>query len=256
MQLLPKHWHLTAASFTLFFSIWSTLTYGGFIESFFLPSPTEVLKATITLFTEYDLLSDILTSVYRVMAGFLLAAIVGVPLGILIGTHAGIKAFFEPLIGVARYLPIAAFIPLCILWFGIGDLEKILFLFMSMFPYITITSADIASNVQRELIETARTLGFDNRNIITRVILPASMPGILDTLRVCVAIGWGYLIVAELVAANSGLGHVIIQSQRFLQTPNIIATLLIISILGILIDYLFKFSHRRLLPWAKIGLGY
>jgi len=255
MKILPKNWHITLASFVIFLSIWSILTYGGFVELFFLPSPTDVVSATVTLFTEYDLVSDILVSVYRVFAGFLLAAIVGVPLGILIGTHKKIKAFLEPLIGVSRYLPIAAFIPLCILWFGIGDLEKIIFLFIAIFPFLTLMIADVSANVQRELIEIAYTLGAKRKTILTKVIIPASLPGIFDNLRLCAAIGWTYIVIAEIVAASSGLGHIVIQSQRFLQTANIMSCIVIIALLGLFTDYIFRISRDYLLPWAKVEVA-
>jgi len=255
MEILPKNWHITLASFVIFLSIWSILTYGGFVESFFLPSPTDVVSATVTLFTEYDLVSDILVSVYRVFAGFLLAAIVGVPLGILIGTHKKIKAFLEPLIGVSRYLPMAAFIPLCILWFGIGDLEKIIFLFIAIAPYLTIMVADISSNVQKELIETAHMFSANNITIITEVIFPASLPGIFDSLRTCAGIGWTCIILAEMIAASSGLGCVIIESQRFLQTANIITAIVVIGLLGLTTDYIFRILRNYLFPWAKVEVA-
>lgn len=252
MAASSSNWHLSVASFVIFLSIWSVLTYGGFIEPFFLPSPTAVVAAAYSLFTEHDLLSDIVVSTYRVAAGFLLSAAVGVPIGILIGSHKKARALLEPLIGAARYLPIAAFIPLCILWFGIDDLSKIMFLFIGTFPYLTIRTADIASNVEKGLVETAHTLGAYGGKTITHVIAPASFPGILDNLRVCASISWTYVVVAELVAANSGLGYVIIQSQRFLQTSNILVCIIIIAFLGLLTDYCFRILHNRLVPWAKL----
>ncbi|MBN2013815.1 MAG: ABC transporter permease [Candidatus Altiarchaeota archaeon] len=254
MDFSFKDWHFTLASFFIFLSVWSFLTYGGFIEPFFLPSPSAVLGAAVTLFTEHDLISDIFASTYRVFAGFLLSAVFGVPLGILIGHHKQVKAFFEPLIGVARYLPIAAFIPLCILWFGIDDLSKIIFLFIGTFPYLALMTADVASDVEKHLIESAHTLGANRLDTVIHVVVPASLPGIFDNLRVCAAIGWTYVVVAELVAANSGLGYVIIRSQRFLQTSNILVCIVVIAFLGLATDCLFRFLRGYLFPWAKLGV--
>ena len=255
MDFSFKDWHFTLASLIIFLSVWSILTYGGFIEPLFLPSPTEVAEATHTLFTEHDLLSDIFASTYRVAGGFFLSAVVGVPLGILIGHHKRVRAFFEPLIGVSRYLPIAAFIPLCILWFGINDVEKIIFLFIGTFPYLALMTADVASGVEKHLIESAHTLGANNIDTLVHVVIPASMLGIFDNLRICGAFCWPYIILAELVAANSGLGHVIIRSQRFLQTSNIIACIGIIAILGFLTDVGFRVLRSRLFPWARLGVA-
>jgi NitT/TauT family transport system permease protein len=130
-----------------------------------------------------------------------------------------------------------------------------MFLFIGTFPYLALMTADVAAGVEKHLIESAHTLGADKWDTVIHVVVPASMPGIFDNLRVCAALGWTYVVVAELVAANSGLGYVIIQSQRFLQTSNILVCISIIAILGLSTDSCFRVLRGRLFPWARLGVA-
>jgi NitT/TauT family transport system permease protein len=189
-------------------------------------------------------------SSYRVLAGFLLAAVIGVPLGLLMGTFKTVEALVEPLVGFIRYMPASAFIPLFILWLGIGDVEKIGIIFVGSFFQLILMTAVVASSVPKEMLETAYTLGAGRLQVIRRVLLPASLPGIMDTLRIIVGWAWTYIIVAELVAAESGIGYMILNAQRMLQTGSIIFGILSIGMLGIMTDYAFKWLHRWLFPWA------
>jgi NitT/TauT family transport system permease protein len=229
---------------------WSAITYAGFISPLFLPSPIRVLKAGIEQFTQLGFTTDIFMSSYRVLTGFLLAALLGVPLGLLMGTFKAVEAFVEPLVGFIRYMPASAFIPLFILWVGIGEVEKIAIIFVGSFFQLVLMISVVAGSVPKEMLETAYTLGAGRLQVIRRVLLPASLPGILDTLRIIVGWAWTYIIVAELVAAESGIGYMIINSQRMLQTGSIIFGILTIGFLGILTDYFFKWLQRWLFPWA------
>jgi NitT/TauT family transport system permease protein len=229
---------------------WSLLTYGGFISALFLPPPHRVLLAGIEQFAQLGFATDIFMSTYRVLAGFLAAAVIGVPLGVLMGTFKAVEALIEPLVGFVRYMPASAFIPLFILWVGIGDVEKIAIIFVGSFFQLILMTAVVASSVPKEMLETAYTLGAGRMQVVRRVLLPASLPGILDTLRIIIGWAWTYIIVAELVAAESGIGYMIINAQRMLQTGSIIFGILAIGFLGIVTDYLFKWTHRWLFPWA------
>ena len=240
---------LTFGSFGFFLVVWAILTYGGVIDPLFLPSPGRVFEAGYDLFSELSFSTDILNSVYRVMAGFLLAALIGVPLGLIMGTFKAAEAFTEPVVGFIRYMPASAFIPLFILWLGIGDVEKIAIIFVGSFFQLVLMVAVVAKNVHKDLLETAYTLGAKRFQVIRKVLLPASMPGILDTLRIIVGWAWTYIIVAELVASASGIGYMIISSQRMLRTANIIFGILTIGMLGLITDYFFKWLYRRLFPW-------
>lgn len=240
-------------AFAVLFLIWSVLTYGSFVPPLFLPAPDTIIKDAVLLFSEFDLMTDVWASVFRVCAGFLLAAVIGVPLGVFMGSLKVCEAFFEPLLGFIRYMPASAFIPLFILWLGIGESEKIAVIFFGTFFQLTLMVMDVTKNVSLDLINTAYTLGVSQRGVFRRVILPASMPGILDTLRITFGWAWTYLVVAEIVAASSGLGFMIMQSQRFLKTSYIIVGIIVIGIIGIVIDIFFKWLYARLFPWLGKG---
>lgn len=238
-------------SFVLLFIIWSLITYTGLIKPFFLPTPTQVIDSIISLFIDFDLFSDMLISIYRILVGFILAVIISVPLGILIGTIKPVEAFIEPVVAFIRYLPASAFIPLVILWFGIGDIGKFFIVFIGVVPFLIILVADIVANVKKEFIEAGLTLGADLKQIYTKIIIPYSLPGIWDSIRFMFGAAWGLIVIVEIVAASSGLGHVIITSQRFLQTANVIAIIIIIGLLGLTADYLFKLSYKKFFPWSE-----
>lgn len=250
---IPKSLYLILAlsSFGFFLILWSVLTYGGFVDSLFLPSPGRVFQAGVDLFVELNFALDILNSVYRVMLGFIVAALIGVPLGLVMGTFKVAEAFTEPVVGFIRYMPASAFIPLFILWLGIGDIEKIAIIFVGSFFQLVLMVAVVAKNVHKDMLETAYTLGAKRFQVIRKVLLPASLPGILDTLRIIVGWAWTYIIVAELVASASGIGYMIISSQRMLRTGNIIFGILTIGMLGLITDYFFKWFYNRLFPWVE-----
>jgi NitT/TauT family transport system permease protein len=250
---IPKGLYLILAlgSFAFFLVIWSILTYGGLIDPLFLPSPGRVFQAGWDLFADFDFTTDIFNSVYRVMVGFVAAALIGVPLGLIMGTFKAAEAVTEPMVGFIRYMPASAFIPLFILWLGIGDVEKVSIIFVGSFFQLILMVAVVAKNVHKDLLETAYTLGARRFRVIRKVLLPASLPGIVDTLRIIVGWAWTYIIVAELVASASGIGYMIISSQRMLRTGNIIFGILTIGMLGLITDYFFKWLYSRLFPWVE-----
>lgn len=230
---------------------WSLLTYTGFVQSFFLPTPTNVLFSIILLLTKGSLLADIVASVYRILLGFLLSLIIALPLGIALGVSQKFEALIEPLIAFIRYIPPSAFIPLAIIWFGIGEVEKIVILFLAVAPYLTLLIADIVINTRRDLVEAALTLGASSQAIITKVIFPNALPGIWDSLRIMLGVAWSFVIIAEIVGASSGLGHLIIESQRFLRTDYIFATIVVIGCFGLATDYFFKITYKIFFPWTE-----
>jgi NitT/TauT family transport system permease protein len=250
---IPKGLYLILAlsSFAFFLILWSILTYGRFVDPLFLPSPGRVFQAGVDLFFELGFTTDILNSVYRVMMGFIIAAIIGVPIGLIMGTFKVAEAFTEPVVGFIRYMPASAFIPLFILWLGIGDVEKIAIIFVGSFFQLVLMVAVVAKNVHKDMLETAYTLGAKRFQVIRKVLLPASLPGIVDTLRIIVGWAWTYIIVAELVASASGIGYMIISSQRMLRTGNIIFGILTIGMLGLLTDFFSKWLYNKLFPWVE-----
>jgi NitT/TauT family transport system permease protein len=250
---IPKslYFILTLSSFAFFLIIWSILTYGGFVDPLFLPSPGRVFQAGADLFLDLGFTTDILNSVYRVMIGFIIAAVIGVPIGLIMGTYKIAEALTEPVVGFIRYMPASAFIPLFILWLGIGDIEKVAIIFVGSFFQLVLMVAVVAKNVHKDMLETAYTLGAKRFQVIRKVLLPASLPGIVDTLRIIVGWAWTYIIVAELVASASGIGYMIISAQRMLRTGNIIFGILTIGMLGLITDYFFKWLYNKLFPWVE-----
>ena len=246
-----KYFALAVLGLLIFLSVWSLLTYTGFVRSFFLPTPTKVLSAIITLLAEGSLLADIFASVYRILLGFLLSLIVALPLGIALGVSRKFEAFTEPLIAFIRYIPPSAFIPLAIIWFGIGEMEKVIILFLGVAPYLTLLIADIVISTRRELVEAALTLGATGKDIIMKVVFPNALPGIWDSFRLMIGAAWTFVIIAEIVGASSGLGHLMIESQRFLRTDNIFAAIVVIGFLGLATDYFFKITYKIFFPWTE-----
>lgn len=231
--------------------IWTVITYGGMIESLFLPSPGDVIKAAVEEIKEGIFFTDIGVSFYRILMGFLISTAFALPIGVMMGTSRAWQSFWEPLVALVRYMPAVAFIPLSILWFGTTDLQKFFILFLGVFFQEVIMIADNCKTVNRSLVEVGMTLGFSRMEIVKEIILKAAMPGIMDTFRTTWGWAWTYLVVAELVAASEGLGFRIMQAQRYLATDRIIVGILVIGILGLITDLLFKYLYNRLFPWKE-----
>lgn len=251
MGSIPRAVYIAIAvlSFVLLLCVWALVTRLGLVTPLFLPSPAAVVHTGIELFTRFGFIYDVGATVYRVFAGFLIAAAIGVPLGLLMGTFKPVEAFVEPMTSFLRYMPASAFIPLFILWLGIGDVEKIAIIFVGSFFSLLLMVAVEVRSVQRELLEAAYTLGASRISVLRSVILPAALPGIYDILLLILGWAWTYIIVAELVAAESGIGHMILQSQRVLKTGNIIFGILFLGVIGLLSDTLLKLLGRRLFAW-------
>lgn len=240
---------LGLSGFIIVFALWSALTYSGIIDTLFMPTPTATIAAAANLFTKLGFSKDILMTIIRVMLGFGLSAIIAVPIGIFIGTYEPIQALLEPLMSFVRYLPASAFIPLFILWIGVTEPEKVAIIFLGSFPQLVLMVAVAIKNVQEDLVDVAYTLGTSRYNVLWRVIFPASLPAIVDALRIILGWAWTYVIVAELVGASSGIGYTIIQSQRMLSTANIFVGILTIGLIGLIFDYCFKLLYQILFPW-------
>jgi NitT/TauT family transport system permease protein len=238
--------------FAVFIALWGLVTYGGLVPPLFLASPGQALVAGWALFTEYGFIHDIGMTVWRVLGGFVLAAVIAVPLGLMMGSYKSVEAFFEPFISFARYLPASAFIPLLILWAGVGEAQKLSVIFLGSIFQIVIMVAVIAGATRIDLVEAAYTLGARNRGILKRVIIPAAAPQVMEALRLVLGWAWTYVIVAELIGAESGIGHMIMDSQRLLDTGQMIFGIVIIGLIGLVTDFLFKALNRRLFRWASL----
>ncbi|MBO7748044.1 ABC transporter permease [Paenibacillus sp. MWE-103] len=237
-------------SFLLLLALWSALSYGKAVNPVFLPAPDLVLREMASLLGTSDYWHHIGISVFRVSAGFALACAVGIPLGILAGTFKLGEAFVEPPMEFIRYMPAVAFIPLIMVWAGIGEWAKILLIFLGCFFQLVLMVADNTRRVSHDLLQASFTLGAGRWKAIETVLIPAIQPQLMNTLRLILGWAWTYLVVAELVAVNSGLGYAIMKAQRFLNTDQIFVGIIVIGLLGLISDRIFAFLNRRLFPWA------
>jgi NitT/TauT family transport system permease protein len=255
---IPPRAYLTVSVLValLVFGFWCLMSYGGLVRADFLPTPVAVVRAAVDGLGDGTLLRDTGVSVGEIMSGFILASIFvlasifAVPLGILMGSFKIAEAALEPVTNFVRYLPVSALIPLLILWIGIGWSEKVAVIFIGTFFQQLIIIADVSRNVPHDLLDVSYTLGASRRTVVTRVLIPATLPGVMDALRVTLGWAWTYLVVAELVAANKGLGYFILNSMRGLFTDRIFLGIAVIGLLGLLTDQIFKLLRARLLPWT------
>jgi len=238
--------------FVLFVAIWAVATFGGFVSPLFLADPLTMLGEGWRLLTVFGFGFDIAMTIGRVLGGFVLATLVAVPLGIAMGAFKPIEALLEPFVSFARYLPASAFIPLLILWAGLGEMQKMLVILIGSVFQIIIMVAFAVGGVRRDLVEAAYTLGATDGGIVRRVLLPASAPEIAEILRLVLGWAWTYVIVAELIGSSSGIGHMITDSQALLNTGQIIFGIVVIGLIGLASDFLFKAANRRLYPWSTL----
>ncbi|MBP0621333.1 ABC transporter permease [Cupriavidus consociatus] len=245
-------WMLGLSFFVLFFGVWAVVTLGGFVPRTFLADPLTMAKEGLVLFTEHNFIGDIGMTVWRVVGGFVLAAVIAVPLGIFMGAYKAAEAFFEPFVSFCRYLPASAFIPLLILWAGIGETQKLLVIFIGSFFQIVLMVAVAVGGARKDLVEAAYTLGANSAGIVRRVLIPGAAPEIAEILRLVLGWAWTYVIVAELIGSSSGIGHMITDSQALLNTGQIIFGIIVIGCIGLVSDLVFKRANQRLFPWSSI----
>jgi NitT/TauT family transport system permease protein len=250
---IPRRYYVGTVilSLGILLIVWSVLTYGGFVKpSYFLPSPTQVATTGAHMIQTGELWENAQASLTVVLVGWVIAVLLAVPLGILMGSLQIFEAFLEPIVDFVRYLPVSAMIPLLILYVGIGLEEKIAVIFIGTFFQLILLVADVAAHVANDLLDSAYTLGASRFRVFTTILLPATLPGVMDALRITLGWAWTYLIVAELVAADHGLGVMIMTSERGLRTDKIFVGLVTIGLLGFASDISLKWLHRRLLPWS------
>jgi len=231
--------------------VWFLLTLGStpetrIVSPVVLPSPLEVLRSIPTLFTERGLVASTAATLRRVLSGFGLAILVGVPLGILAGAYRILDALTGPISVFLRNIPVAVLIPLTILWFGIDETQKTMFIFIATAPFVFFDAVRAVAGVHDRYVETAQTLGASPRQVVTKVLIPLAMPDIYDSLRNLFGLAFGYIMLAELVNAERGLGNLLMTSQRRGLTEHIFAILIVIGLLAYGID--------RLLYWFQLGL--
>lgn len=245
---------IAIVSFILAIGIWTVLSVGGFVDSKFLPDPLKVIKYITKSINDGSLLTNMSISIYRIFMGFIVAVILGVPIGILVGTFKSAEAFIQPLSEFIRYMPVPAFVPLIMIWVGIGEGAKIAVIFIGTLFQLIPMIADNVRSVPDDLISAAYTLGAKRIKVIFKVMIPYALPRMMETLRMMIGWAWTYLVTAELVAANSGLGYSILKAQRFIKTDAIFGGILVIGLLGLITDRLFAIFNKVAFRWYRGGV--
>src|SRR5438067_5002254 len=241
---------LAIGGFVLVFAAWAWLSHQQFVNTVFLPTPEKVWGTARGFLNDENLWTDVKSSIVRVTAGFLLAAALALPIGVWLGSFKAVEGLLQPLTEFIRYIPVPALIPMLMLCFGIGEMAKIMLIFVGTFFQLVLMVADEIRRVPYELLQASYTLGARRGEVMQRVLWCAAMPGVFDALRLCNGWAWTYLVVAELIAANEGLGYRILKFSRFLQTPKIFVYLLILGVIGLALDFGFRKLNARMFHWA------
>jgi NitT/TauT family transport system permease protein len=251
-QAIPRATVVTlgVGSFVVILAAWS-LASTVINNPLFAPSPARVWTAWVDMLQHRNFLSDVGWSTFRIVAGFLIAAVMAVPLGLLMGSFEFVRSFFQPPISFIRYMPASAFIPLLILLIGLDENEKLMIIWIGVFFQLALMVMHIAQRVPDEMLNVAYTLGASRWKVFYKVFLPATFPEVVDALRITMGWAWTYLIVAEIVAAERGIGSFILISERFLRSDRIIAAIITIGILGLITDTVFGLIHRWAFPYVE-----
>jgi NitT/TauT family transport system permease protein len=251
---------LSLLSLSVLLTAWCIASYvqvtrngeqGALVPHFFLPAPHEVIKSLLYLIFEKDLLQAVAVSGLRIAKAVALALAVAFPLGVLMGSFEAVNRLFEPIVAPMRYLPITAFIPLLILWFGIDESQKVAFLFMGTVVYLLPAVVDAVRAVPEELVQTAFTLGATKAQVIGTVLIPAALPQIFDGFRVMNAIAWTYIILAEIVNPQSGIGYILRLAEQHLKPEWSFAGILVVGVIGITSDVIIRSMNRMLFAWRE-----
>jgi taurine transport system permease protein len=242
-----------AAGLTVFLGGWELSVRLGIVDPFFLPAPSAVIERMGQLAGGPDavLWHDIRMSATRVLTGFLLSAVIGVPAGLLMGMNPVVRAVLNPIVSIIRPLPALSWIPLSMLWLGIDEQQKYAIVFMGSFASVLVYTTDATLRVEQTLIAAARNLGANRLQVIRYVVLPGALPNILSGLKVVLAIAWTCVISAEMVGANSGLGFRIWTAKEWSDTGQVLVGMLSISITVLLLDIAFRGLEHLLLPWQR-----
>lgn len=249
---IPKSlsWVMMSFSILIPLSLWFIFANYSGLDSTFLPAPSDVINALAKLWQKGFLTKDIAASFTRVTIGFFLSTLVAIPLGIMMGSFASIRSLFEPIIGIVRYMPAPAFIPLLIIYLGIDEAPKIALIFIGTVFFNILMIMDAVKFIPKDLIETTYTLGGSRWQILSQVITPYIVPSIIDTFRINIATSWNLVVVSELLAASEGLGKRILLAQKFLKTDEIFACLIILGLIGFALDLFFRLLLRFSCKWA------
>lgn len=214
-----------------------------------LPSPLATIQTAVNLIQTPELWLNIAVSLQRVLLGWGIAIVLGVGTGLLMALWSPLRWFIDPIIEFTRPVPPLAYAPLLAVWFGIGELPKVLIIILSCYPVLVISTRSAVLDVDRDWVRAAQTLGAVKRQTVTRVLLPAALPQIMTAIRISSGLAWGTLVAAELIAADSGLGYMILQASTFLQTSTVLVGIILIGLLAFGTDLLLRLVERWVVPW-------
>jgi NitT/TauT family transport system permease protein len=250
---IPLSWHLGfgALGVAVVFGLWLLLSARlGSAGSAIVPSPAATAGAFGKLWQQ-GLPGDLWASVQRIAIGYAISVVLAVAVGLAIGTFPTVRAFFEPQFGFLRYIPATALTPLFLLWLGIDESPKIWLIVVGTFFFNVLMVADVVRAVPRELINASYTLGAGRLRIVRSVLLPHSVPGIIDVARINLAAAWLMLVVAELLAARSGLAFQVVQAQRFRAVDRMFALLIVFGLIGLVSDLFLRWLRDAVAPWNR-----
>jgi NitT/TauT family transport system permease protein len=242
----PASFAISTVSCLAVLGLWQGAAMSGSLDPIFLPSPLAVFRTLWTMTADGQIIGNALISLWRILAAFVLSAAMAIPIGMLMGSYRPINAALEPIIDFIRYLPTPALVPISIIWFGVGEETKIFLLWLGTFFQLVLLVVDDMNRVPQEYVEIALTLGARPHEILTDVAWRAMLPGLVNNLRITLGWCWTYLIIAEIVAADSGLGFVIWTARRYMQTDQVMAGVMAIGLIGLATDQLLRGLHRWL----------
>ena len=238
-------------------ALWVGVTSTGLVKPLFLPGPKALLTAFRQVWTgDFDgnpLMTQIGASLARVISAFALASFIGIPAGLAMGVSPRARAVFDPIIEFYRPLPPLAYLPLMVIWFGIGETAKILLIFLACFAPVALATRAGVLSASSDQINAARSMGASRWQVLLHVVLPAATPDILVGLRIGMGVGWTTLVAAEMVAANAGLGQMVLNASNFLRTDVVVVGILVIGVFAILFELGMRWLELTLVPWKGKG---
>ncbi|WP_313531943.1 ABC transporter permease subunit [Shinella sp.] len=235
--------------------LWGLASAYALVSPVFLPSPRQVVIALYNLvvkgFVDATLAEHVGASLYRIFGALIASILIGIPAGLAIGTSRVGRGILDPIVEFLRPLPPLAYLPLVIIWVGIGEASKITVIALSMLPSIILSTSAGVRAVSKDHVNAARSLGASKAQVLREVVLPSAVPSILTGIRIALGAGWTTLVAAELVAATSGIGFMIQSAAQFLVTDIVIAGIIVIALIAIVLEYVARLIERRLVPWAS-----
>jgi len=250
---LRSGFFISATTVIVIIGIWSLITSLGLIEALYLPSPLAVVQkffdVTANGYADATLWQHFTASISRIFMAVIIASAIAIPVGLAIGINPIARAIFDPLIEFYRPVPPLAYLPLIVIWFGIGEFSKVLLIYLAVFAPIVVSTAAGVRHVDPIRIRVAQSLGASRWQIIRHVILPSALPDILTGIRIGLGAGWSTLVAAELIAATQGIGFMIQSASQFLVTDLVIAGILIIALVAYAIEIGLRVLQKHLAPW-------